>query len=231
MGEANRGFGATTAYVNSTNWVNSLEWSTFPSGQSSENFESVGVGASFSSRNFDSLGASPTNRMSIRVTQGGNLLIQTNALGGLLGEGGAGSFMTVPKPDASAVAVEISFTQSVRAVSFYLGDFGDGATPLTLLIRDENNLTLWNSSSPGNSFAGQSLAGLGASSWGFIGFTNPDGLNRLTLLVSGTSGDNYAIDTIRYKTIPEPSAISLVVVGFGGMMAMRRRCSGFKFKF
>jgi len=221
--EGTRGHSATTAFVNSTNWSNSPEWATVLSSQNLEAFESVPVGTSFSSRNFDSLGANPTNRMSIQITQGGNLLVQTNALGGLLGQGGTGAFLTVPKPDANPVAFEISFSQAVRAISFFLGDYGDGVAPLNLLIRDENNVTLWSSSSPGNSYAGQSLSGLGASSWGFLGFTRPEGLTRLTFSASGTAGDNFALDTIRYSTIPEPSALVLLAVSFGGLVMMRYR--------
>lgn len=221
LAERTSGHGATTAIVNFTDWSNSPQWASLSSSQNLEAFESVSVGTSFSSRNFDSSGANPTNRMSIRITQGGNLLIQTNALGGLLGQGGSGAFMTVPKPDANPIAFEISFSQAVRAISFFLGDYGDGAAPLSLLIRDENNLILWSSSSPGNSYAGQSLSGFGASSWGFLGFTNPEGLTQLTFSVSGTAGDNFALDTIRYSTIPEPSALPLLVLGFCGVIALR----------
>ena len=216
------GHGAISAFVNFADWSNSPPWTSLSSAQNLEAFESVSVGTSFSSRNFDSSGSNPTNRMSIQVVQGGNLLIQTNALGGLLGQGGTGAYMTIPKPDGNPVSFKISFSQAVRAISFFLGDYGDGTAPLSLLIRDENNLTLWSSSSPGNSYAGQSLSGMGASSWGFLGFTKPEGLSQLTFSVSGTAGDNFALDTIRYSTIPEPSALSLVSLGLGGVIALRR---------
>ena len=213
---------ATTAFVDSANWMSSSEWITLPDAQNLEGFESVPVGTSFSSRNFNFPGSNPTNQMTIRMTQGGNLLVQTNALGGLLGQGGGGAFLTVSKPDANAVSFEISFSESVRAVSFYLGDFGDGLASTSLLIKDQNNITLWSSSTPGSSYAGQSISGLGGASWGFLGFTSPDGLNRLTFSVGGTSGDNFAIDTIRFNTIPEPAAVSLMVAGLSAATVLRR---------
>ena len=124
----------------------------------------------------------------------------------------------------------MSFTTGVRAVSLFIGDLGDaGLSQNTgLLVKDQTGATLWQSSNRGvNHTYGALTLTSGNGGWGFLGFTTDasEGFTYLDFSLTGNNDDNIAIDTVRFNTVPEPSALSLLAVGLGGLAMMRRRRS------
>ena len=116
----------------------------------------------------------------------------------------------------------ISFTTGVSAVSLYIGDFGDVSTGLS--VEDQNGNTLWNGSGTTSLTYGGKTMVTGDGVWAFLGFTtdNPNGFSYLDFTLTGNDSDNIGIDTVRFNTVPEPSAGALLVLGIGGIVALRR---------
>ena len=57
--------------------------------------------------------------------------------------------------------------------------------------------------------------------WTFVGWTFPTPVTEIWF--SNNRDDNWAVDTVSFSTVPEPSALSLLAVGLGGLAVMRRR--------
>ncbi len=116
----------------------------------------------------------------------------------------------------------MSFATGVSAVSLFIGDFGDINSGL--LVKDQDGNTLWNDSGTTSlTYGGQTMV-TGDGVWAFLGFTtdNPNGFSYLDFTLTGNDSDNIGIDTVRFNTVPEPSAGALLVLGVGGIVALRR---------
>jgi len=140
------------------------------------------------------------------------------------GYGGTGKYLSFFKNSTSDI-FRISFTAGVSAVSLRLGDFGDGGGNSGLKITDSTGATLWDSTGKASqTYGGQTLT-VGDASWAFLGFTtdNPNGFTYLDFNLTGDADDNIAIDNVRFNTVPEPSAASLIIFSAGALLALRRR--------
>ena len=155
--------------------------------------------------------------------------------------GGSGNALSFYKIGNSSIAdwFKLEFSTAVRAVSFFLGDLGDASlgqnTRLTISegaptsTSYVNNL-LWDSEGRANQAntvtPGQTLTG-GNGVWSFLGFTtdDPGGFTTLLVGIHGNSDDNIMVDQLRFNTVPEPSALSLLAIGLGGLAILRRRRS------
>lgn len=148
------------------------------------------------------------------------------------GSGNALSFYKSGSPDS----FKLSFSTGVSAVSLFLGDLGDSAniglpnTRLQIWADTVNgaNTAVWDSTgraSQSNSLAtGQTLT-TGNATWAFLGFSSddPGGITALQFTLTGNTDDNIMVDQLRFNTVPEPSAASLMVLGAGALLALKRR--------
>ena len=148
------------------------------------------------------------------------------------GSGNALSFYKSGSPDS----FELSFSTGVSAVSLFLGDLGDSAnfgSPSTRLriwadTANGANTAVWDSTgraTQSNSLATGGTLTAGNGNWAFLGFTtdDPGGITALQFTLSGNTDDNLLIDQLRFNTVPEPSAASLMVLGAGALLALKRR--------
>ena len=148
------------------------------------------------------------------------------------GSGNALSFYKSGSPDS----FELSFSTGVSAVSLFLGDLGDSAnigspnTRLAIAADTANgaNTAVWDSTgraTQSNSLATGGTLTAGNGNWAFLGFTtdDPGGITALQFTLTGNTDDNILVDQLRFNTVPEPSAASLMVLGAGALMALKRR--------
>ena len=164
------------------------------------------------------------------------LRVENGTTFGINPYGGSGNALSFYKIGSSSVAdwFKLSFFKEVRAVSFFLGDLGDsgsltnvnttlyigeGPTTANLVWQSEGRNTHANTVT-----AGQTLTA-GNGVWSFLGFTtdDPGGFTTLTVGIHGNSDDNIMVDQLRFNTVPEPGAASLVVLGVGALLALKRR--------
>ena len=145
------------------------------------------------------------------------------------GGGNALSFYKSGSPDS----FKLSFSKGVSAVSLFLGDLGDSAnigspdTTLRIIVTDNTPSVAWYSTgraTQSNSATGQTLT-TGNATWAFLGFTtdDPGGITTLQFTLTGNTDDNIMVDQLRFNTVPEPSAASLMVLGAGALLALKRR--------
>jgi len=109
-----------------------------------------------------------------------------------------------------------------------MGDFADalGTTSLYMTTKDTNGSLV------GYDYATQSLFSFeqnygfvfGNVKWTFLGWTFDTPISEF-VIGSDYGDDNWAIDTVSFSTVPEPSAFSLLAVGLSGLAIMRRRRS------
>ena len=195
--------------------------------------------------------AGPSNSVTLlRITGGSSLTysgtggpysynplrVENGTTFGINPYGGSGNALSFYKIGSSSIAdwFKLSFSKEVRAVSFFLGDLGDsgsltnvnttlyigeGPTTANLVWQSEGRNTHVNTVT-----AGQTLTA-GNGVWSFLGFTtdDPGGFTTLTVGIHGNSDDNIMVDQLRFNTVPEPSAASLLVWGAGALLALKRR--------
>ena len=150
------------------------------------------------------------------------------------GSGNALSFYKIGSPDR----FRLRFSKGVSAVSLFLGDLGDSAnigwpdTRLSITADTANgpNTSVWDSTGRATHTNGETHAGGGTLTagngvWSFLGFTtdDPGGFDAIEFQLSGNTDDNIMVDQLRFNTVPEPSAASLMVLGAGALMALKRR--------
>jgi hypothetical protein len=136
---------------------------------------------------------------------------------------GTGKYLSFFKNTASDI-FRISFATGVSAVSLRFGDFGDGGVNSGLKVTDSTGAVLWDSSGKANQTYSTMNLGNGDGIWSFLGFTtdNPNGFTYLDFNLTGDADDNIAIDQVRFNTVPEPGSGTLLILGIGGLMALRR---------
>ena len=139
------------------------------------------------------------------------------------GFGGSGNYLSFWKNSTNDI-FRLSFATGVSAVSLRFGDFGDGGGNSGLKVTDSNGGVLWDSSGKANQIYNTMNLGNGDGVWSFLGFTtdNPNGFTYLDFNLTGDADDNIAIDQVRFNTVPEPGSGVLLVLGIGGLMALRR---------
>jgi PEP-CTERM motif len=139
------------------------------------------------------------------------------------GYGGSGNYLSFWKNTTNDV-FRISFATGVSAVSLRVGDFGNGAGSSGLKVTDSTGAVLWDSTGTANQTYSSMNLGNGAGVWSFLGFTtdNPNGLTYLDFNLTGDADDNIAIDQVRFNTVPEPGSGALLMLGIGGLIALRR---------
>jgi hypothetical protein len=225
------------AFTNSTNFFNSTGWTSAPSGANfTENFVASGGvynftgNESFRSQTFSYGSGGLSNAMTIQRTDGASSNI-------IAVDTSNGSFNSFDAPGSSKYLwtthsngkseIKFSFSQGINAFSLRMGDFADalGTTSLYMSTKDTNGSLV------GYSYATQSLSGFeqmgfvfGNVKWTFLGWTFDTPISEF-VIGSDWGDDNWAIDTVSFSTVPEPSALSLLAVGLGGLAAIRRRRS------
>ena len=169
------------------------------------------------------------------------LRVENGTTFGINPHGGSGNALSFYKNGSSTYAdwFELKFSKEVRAVSFFLGDLGDSGSYNNVNTRlyisegvpSSSSLApnlVWESEGRNTHVntvtAGQTLTA-GNGVWSFLGFTtdDPGGFTTMTVGISGNSDDNIMVDQLRFNTVPEPCAASLVVLGVGALLALKRR--------
>ena len=236
---------AQTFYANETAFFNSSVWTSAPSGANfTENFVSSGGlynftgNESFTSQSYAYGSGSLLNNVTFsRVDTAGGIFVDTsNELGAFLSFDAPGSskylFLPAsPTPNASGASdLVISFSKGINAFAFRIGDLfdSDGSNRYFSIgaTGPSNSYTLVNLNSGTGSpltVAGNAIT-TGNGLWSYFGWTFDAPVTRIQLnsgMMGGT--DNIGVDTISFSTVPEPSALSLLAVGLGGLAILRRR--------
>ena len=216
------------------NFFGSSTWSNAPSGANfTENFVSSGGlrnftnTMSFRTNSFAYGSGSLLNTMTIERTDGTTRQIAVNT-----SDSGFYSFDAPGSSNYLWLAhvnwqseIQFSFSQPINAFAMRMGDYGDGSSQFVdfnVSASLNGSLMYWSGASETLSEF-QTYYGLnfGNMLWTFVGWTFPTPVTEIWF--SNNRDDNWAVDTVSFSTVPEPSALSLLVVGLGGLAVMRRR--------
>jgi len=217
-----------------TNFFGSSTWSNAPTGANfTENFVSSGGlrnftnTMSFRTNSFAYGSGSLLNTMTIERTDGTTRQIAVNT-----SDSGFNSFDAPGSSNylwlahvSSQSAIKFSFSQPINAFAMRMGDYGDSSSQFIDFLPSagsNGSLMYWGGETKTQSEF-QTYFGLnfGNMLWTFVGWTFPTPVTEIYF--SNNRDDNWAVDTVSFSTVPEPSALSLLAIGLGGMAVLRRR--------
>ncbi len=223
----------SATFFSSTLWANSPSGANF-----TENFVSSGGLRNFSNtmsfrtNSFDYGSGSLLNNLTIARTDGTTttIAVDTTSSGfNSFDAPGSSNYLWIAH-SGGVGKVKFSFSQPIDAFAFRLGDFADSTTSLYTYAEDSNG-TKQILNGGNQSYLGWNITfgfsgsnAFGNNSWGFLGYTFSAPVTAF-YIENDFGNDNWGIDTVSFSTVPEPSALSLLAVGLGGLAMMRRRRS------
>ena len=232
------GASGQTFYANEANFFNSSVWTSAQSGANfTENFAASGSihnftgNEEFTSNSYVYGSGSLLNNVTYgRGDTPNKIFVDTsNETGGFLSFDNPGTSKYLYLPSTSGASLRITFSQGIRAFAFRLGDFGDassGNSDLNIQAINAANsaigYTLVNASGRNSLTVGSDTITTGNQIWAFMGWTFDSPVNEIRINQFVSNNDNLGIDTVSFSTVPEPSSASLLVLGIGGLMALRR---------
>jgi len=230
---------AQTFYANDTAFFNSSVWTSAPSGANfTENFVASGGlynftgNESFTSQSYAYGSGSLLNNVTFsRVATAGGIFVDTSNESGAFRSfdaPGSSKYLFLPAstdPNPSgATDVTISFSKGINAFAFRVGDLFDsdgGNKYLSINATGSSGtvslINLYTSTGSPLTVAGNTIT-TGNGLWSYFGWTFDAPVTQIKLN-SGfmNSTDNIGVDTISFSTVPEPSALSLLGIGLGGL--------------
>ena len=219
--------------TSSTNFFNSSTWSNAPTGANfTENFVASGGiynftgNESFRSQTFSYGSGSLLNAMTVARTDGTTpqIAVDTSNSGfSSFDAAGSSKYLWITHSGGQS-AIKFSFSQAINAFAMRMGDYGDGSSQFMdfNVSAGTNGSLMYYSATSKTPSDFQTYYGLtfGNMLWTFVGWTFPTPVTEISF--SNNRDDNWGIDTVSFSTVPEPSAGALLLLGIGGLMALRR---------